>query len=612
MKEITKEEFELFAEREFPNKSTCYADGYCFIQAGTCLGKNLHYELNAGKIHMDIEGPNWRPIRNYLWKHVKDPRVSHSHWGRYGCRWTLDYIISNSEDVKCAFRLMRSIMDAHILNYENEFEQMQNNLLTQMNQTQVAKVKAKITSIHDCLQKRLNIPVYQRPYRWKSKNVIQLLEDINGYRKSGKNIYRIGGLILHKNGDAYDIVDGQQRLTTILIIIKCLCEKMKHELVYNERFDELKYPQSDSYQNIRDNYAVINSWMENNITSDEQAFYDYLVGDNENGDGCQFVEIVVDNLSEAFQMFDTQNGRGKELEAYNLLKAYHIRAMEQDSEKDKIACDKRWEYATTYKSEAIDGSDSASVDILKYLFEETLYRNRLWCRGKEAGKFSKHDIDEFKGFTIDKNHSVVFPFQNPQLLQYITSKFYESVLSGTIGTISRFKDGDPENINPFVNINQTIVNGKAFFDYIETFVEIYKRLFLELDGYQLRQFKQFYKDYCQNTYGRSGDKYLQDIYKSLIVLIFDKFGERGVIELHERVFVFVYQFRITQAQVRYDGLSKKREIIHAFSQIYSAKDMATLDFYNIKDPISVKFQSDKFGNDNEPCFFKPFHNLKLL
>ena len=98
----------------------------------------------------------------------------------------------------------------------------------------------------------------------------------------------------------------------------------------------------------------------------------------------------------------------------------------------------------------------------------------------------------------------------------------------------------------------------------------------------------------------------------MIVLIFDKFGERGVIELHERVFVFVYQFRITQAQVRYDGLSKKREIIHAFSQIYSAKDMATLDFYNIKDPISVKFQSDKFGNDNEPCFFKPFHNLKLL
>lgn len=45
--------------------------------------------------------------------------------------------------------------------------------------------------------------------------------------------------------------------------------------------------------------------------------------------------IVVKDRSEAFQMFDSQNGRGKELEAYNLLKAYHIRAMEQNSREEK-------------------------------------------------------------------------------------------------------------------------------------------------------------------------------------------------------------------------------------------------------------------------------------
>ena len=38
-------------------------------------------------------------------------------------------------------------------------------------------------------------------------------------------------------------------------------------------------------------------------------------------------ELKVVAFNEAFQMFESQNGRGKELEAYNLLKAYHIRAM---------------------------------------------------------------------------------------------------------------------------------------------------------------------------------------------------------------------------------------------------------------------------------------------
>ena len=41
MKEITKEEFESFAQREFPNKATCYSDGYCFIQ-DECNEPYLH------------------------------------------------------------------------------------------------------------------------------------------------------------------------------------------------------------------------------------------------------------------------------------------------------------------------------------------------------------------------------------------------------------------------------------------------------------------------------------------------------------------------------------------------------------------------------------------
>jgi hypothetical protein len=54
------------------------------------------------------------------------------------------------------------------------------------------------------------------------------------------------------------------------------------------------------------------------------------------------------------------------------------------------------------------------------------------------------------------------------------------------------KGGDRDNVNPFASISQTIVNGKEFFDYVETYVEMYKTLFLQMGSYQLAEFKRFY------------------------------------------------------------------------------------------------------------------------
>ncbi len=69
---------------------------------------------------------------------------------------------------------------------------------------------------------------------------------------------------------------------------------------------------------------------------------------------------TVKRLSEAFQLFETQNGRGKPLEAYNRLKAYHIRAMVDAERKDKIECDVRWEDAALYSDK-----QKISIDLSK-------------------------------------------------------------------------------------------------------------------------------------------------------------------------------------------------------------------------------------------------------
>ena len=193
---------------------------------------------------------------------------------------------------------------------------------------------AHVVTVSDLLCSTLAIPEYQRPYRWEEKNVRQLLDDICTSWDEEKSLYRIGSVILHRyrkdSGWVNDIVDGQQRITTILLILKALEHNTKTQLTYNH---------TDSYKNICLNYAYIQDWLRENVSGSEADFLKYLL------DSCQFVQITVSDRSEAFQMFDSQNGRGKELEAYNLLKSYHIRAMDQNTHEEKIACDVRWEQA---------------------------------------------------------------------------------------------------------------------------------------------------------------------------------------------------------------------------------------------------------------------------
>lgn len=453
-------------------------------------------------------------------------------------------------------------------------------------------IQANITTIKDLFEKDLCIPDYQRAYRWTNTNVMQLLEDVKISMETGKCEYRLGTIILyHSNNSRYEIVDGQQRLTTILLIMTNLYGRLNFKA-----WESLQY-QLSSFSAIRDNSNFISDWLKDKPIEWRENFSKYLL------ENCRIAEIIVNDLSEAFQMFDTQNGRGKNLELYNLLKAYHIRAMEQNSQDEKIRCDREWEEATQYDATPEIENDP-NVDILKQLFSEQLFKGRLWCRGdifRENGTaktFSKDDIKEFKGFTIDKNHSIEFPFQNPFLLQYMTEKFYQNVLSGTIGTKSRFESGETDRANPFVNINQTIINGKAFFEYVQTYVELYKKMFIELGTYQLADFKEFFFLYCliynpenvekwkeaklcsdsfKSTVAqsrRSGDSYLRETYKSLCFVLFDKFGEKVFKKYYRTLYRLIYQSRLQNRSVKY--ITAMKAPIKYFTIIQRAQSYADL------------------------------------
>ena len=424
-------------------------------------------------------------------------------------------------------------------------------------------IEATIKTTKQVLEQKLTIPFYQRPYRWTTENVLQLLEDIRQSKAEGKPEYRIGSVILYRSpNDQLEIVDGQQRLTTILLIAKLA------KMDVSTAESSIRYP-ANSVASILENHKFIEAWIKENSNDNGATLSNYIL------DNCKFIEIVVDDLSEAFQMFDTQNGRGKSLEAYNLLKAYHIRAMEQNTQEERIRCDRDWEGATQYDATP-DIQNDPNVDILGQLFREQLFKSRLWCRNEVAKDFSNDDIGEFKGFTIDKNHPIAFPFQNPFLLQYLTEKLYRNVLSGAIGTKTRFESGETDKANPFVNISQTIINGKAFFEYVGTYVELYKKMFIELGSYQLAEFKNFFYLHCltynpqdsndawnkakkrTNAFAdtdyhsrRTGDTFLREAYKSICFVLFDKFGEKTLLKYYKLLYRLIYQVRLQNYAVKY-------------------------------------------------------------
>jgi len=105
----------------------------------------------------------------------------------------------------------------------------------------------------------LKIPHYQRPYKWKKKNVKQLMEDIIQHKD--KSAYRIGTVVIHKDkkGDL-NIVDGQQRILTLTLIASALFEHNKDLLKkYNKNdlsISNWKIENDISKDNLLQNYIV--------------------------------------------------------------------------------------------------------------------------------------------------------------------------------------------------------------------------------------------------------------------------------------------------------------------------------------------------------------------
>lgn len=120
--------------------------------------------------------------------------------------------------------------------------------------------------INDIMNMKFYISAYQRGYRWTSKEVSDLLNDIFEFdagTQSAPKTYCIQPLIVVKrDDDSYEVVDGQQRLTTLFIILK-----------YCEKFTS-RHPYSISFETRKGSEAFLNN-ISNNCNSINYEYIDY-------------------------------------------------------------------------------------------------------------------------------------------------------------------------------------------------------------------------------------------------------------------------------------------------------------------------------------------------
>ena len=235
--------------------------------------------------------------------------------------------------------------------------------------------EARILSVEELLKLDLVIPSYQRPYKWTEKNIRELILDIQKGIEDAKKYpnfkYRVGTVILYQENDTkpYEIVDGQQRILSFLLLKLCLNPDFTCSLLSATFSDKV------TLGNLHSNSDRIREWCSSVDDGVKEAF------DKALSEVLEVVVLTVNELSEAFQLFDSQNTRGRELYPHDLLKAYHLREIHDKYDMQRAVL--KWE--------------SKDPKAIRELFDNYLFPLWNWSKRRKSSRFTAVEIDLYKG-----------------------------------------------------------------------------------------------------------------------------------------------------------------------------------------------------------------------
>lgn len=187
------------------------------------------------------------------------------------------------------------------------------------------------------------VPIYQRNYAWEKEEIATLIQDVYDAFQMKKETYYIGTLVtFHKGDQVYEVIDGQQRLTTINLVLGALDISRGNKLTYRARKKSNDTIQSLPYFEIDEkdpgiingyNYAV-EAINEKIPEPEKNAFKDYFRHQ------VQLVHYQVPKDIDLNHYFEIMNSRGEQLEKHEIIKA---RLIQKLHDKDRAKFHMIWE-----------------------------------------------------------------------------------------------------------------------------------------------------------------------------------------------------------------------------------------------------------------------------
>ena len=201
-------------------------------------------------------------------------------------------------------------------------------------------------SLCDVFNCKYTIPLYQRNYAWREKQIEQFLEDIFDLSQSDtpQTKYYLGSLIVDKNKtdkNSYSVIDGQQRLTTLYLLFAYLKKKKadfnffsQDSLSFEAReksnktlkalFDDtdisIQKENDDMYsKELLDGYSIIENYFKQKIEKNKS--HDIIQNFIQTFSSITIIRTQVPENIDLNHYFEVMNTRGEQLEVHEIAKA---------------------------------------------------------------------------------------------------------------------------------------------------------------------------------------------------------------------------------------------------------------------------------------------------
>lgn len=167
------------------------------------------------------------------------------------------------------------------------------------------------------------IPIYQRNYAWGRDEIELLINDISEMLNKNKDYY-IGSLVVSKREDGYEVIDGQQRLTTLKLLLSYYNKEESINLDFeyrdesNHSFKNIHLNKNNKRNSIEQGFEIIN------ILKPSSKLFNFLLKN------VIILRIEVPENTDLNHYFEIMNNRGEQLEKHEILKARLMNILQEE------------------------------------------------------------------------------------------------------------------------------------------------------------------------------------------------------------------------------------------------------------------------------------------